>query len=167
MARSLTEVKLINSRLMRIYFDWWRWLVITAFACLVLSFFCRCTTTRYVPMVQYKEKLVSKTDSFLRMDSVWLHDSVFVLQKGDTVLTDRWHYRDRYRYIYKNRTDTLLVHDSIPYKVVIEKPPSGMQKLYVYVGKAAVYIFAILGLIIAILARKIRKSYTKQTINIF
>lgn len=158
MVRSLTEVELMNFRLMIQHFDWWRWLVITAFACLVLSFFCRCTTTKYVPVVQYKEKVVLKTDSFLKTDSVWLHDSVFVLQKGDTVLTDRWHYRDRYRYIYRNSTDTLFVRDSIPYEVVVEKPPSGMQKLYVYVGKAALYIFAILGLIIALLARKIRKK---------
>lgn len=135
--------------------------MITAFACLVLSFFCRCTTTKYVPMVQYKEKTVLKTDSFLKTDSVWLHDSVFVRQKGDTVLTDRWHYRDRYKYIYKNSTDTLFVRDSIPYEVVVEKPPSGMQKLYVHIGKASVYIFAILGLIIALLARKIRKSLKK------
>lgn len=135
--------------------------MITALVCLVLSFFCRCTTTKYVPMVQYKEKVTFKTDSFLQTDSVWLHDSVYVLQRGDTVLTDRWHYRDRYKYICKNSTDTLFIRDSIPYKVVVEKPPSGMQKLYVYVGKASVYIFAILGLIIAFLARKNQKKFDK------
>lgn len=135
--------------------------MVTALACLVLSLFCRCATTKYVPMIEYKEKVVSKTDTLLQTDSVWLHDSVYVLQRGDTVLTDRWHYRDRYKYIYKNSTDTLFVRDSIPYKVVIEKPPSGMQKLYVCIGKSSVYIIAILGLIIAFLARKIRKSLTK------
>lgn len=131
---------------MRLDFDWWRWLVITAFACLVISFFCRCTTTKYVPMVQYKEKIVSKTDSFLQTDSVWFHDSIFVLQKGDTVLTDRWHYKDRYKYIYKNSTDTLVIHDSIPYKVEVSKPPSIGQRITQALGEGYIALIIVLAL---------------------
>lgn len=52
--------------------------MITAFSCLALSLFCRCTTTKYVPMVEYKEKVVSKTDTLLQTDSVWIHDSIMV-----------------------------------------------------------------------------------------
>lgn len=157
MAHCHTEVKLITVKIMKLDFDWWRWLVITAFTCLVISFFCRCTTTKYVPMVQYKEKIVSKTDSFLQTDSVWLHDSIFVSQKGDTVLTDRWHYRDRYKYIYKNNTDTLVVHDSIPYKVEVEKPPSKLQTIYVDLGKIAIALLVIL-ILIAIIAWLIKRK---------
>lgn len=143
--------------MIRLDFDWLRWLVITAFACLALSLFCRCATTKYVPMVEYKEKVVSKTDTLLQTDSVWIHDSIMVELRGDTVIKDRWHYRNRYKYIYKNGKDTLLVRDSIPYKVEVTKPPSGMQKLYIYVGKAAAPILVVLGLIIAFLVRKTRK----------
>lgn len=109
----------------RLDFDWWRWLVITAFACLAISMFCRCTTTKYVPMVQYKEKVVNQTDTFVNVDSVWLHDSVFVFKNGDTIFKDRWHYRDRYKYLYKNHTDTIIVVDSIPYKVYVTKKDTG------------------------------------------
>lgn len=157
MAHSLTEVKLIIVRIMKLDFYWWRLLVITAFACLVISFFCRCTTTKYVPMVQYKERIVSKTDSFLQTDSVWLHDSIFVSQKGDTVMTDRWHYRDRYKYIYKNSTDTLVVHDSIPYKVEVQKPPSKLQTIYIDLGKIAIALLVIL-ILIAIIAWLIKRK---------
>lgn len=108
-------------------------------------------------MVEYKEKVVSKTDTLLQTDSVWIHDSIMVELRGDTVIKDRWHYMDRYKYIYKNSKDTLLVRDSIPYKVEVTKPPSGMQKLYIYVGKAAAPILVVLGLIIAFLVRKTRK----------
>lgn len=120
--------------------------MIAGFAMLVMSFFCRCTTTKYVPMVEYKEKIISKTDSFLRTDSVWLHDSVFVKQKGDTVLTDRWHYRDRYKYIYKNITDTLVVRDSIPYKVKIKEPLSIVQRTALVLGEGYLAMAIILAL---------------------
>lgn len=147
MAHSTMEEELINARLMRFNFDWWRWLVIAGFAMLVMSLFCRCTTTKYVPMVQYKEKIVSKTDSFLQTDSVWIHDSIFVSQKGDTIFTDKWHYKDRYKYIYKNNTDTLVVCDSIPYKVEIEKPFSFNHRVELAMGKG--YIGLILSLALA------------------
>jgi hypothetical protein len=44
-------------------------------------------------------------------DSVLVYrlDSVFVKEKGDSVYIDRWHTEYRYR----NRTDTLVVRDSV------------------------------------------------------
>lgn len=124
--------------------------MITAFACLAISMFCRCTTTKYVPMVQYKERIVNKTDSFLKTDSVWLHDSVFVSQRGDTIFTDRWHYKEKYKYINKTHIDTLTVRDSIPYKVEISKPLSRMQTIFMSVGKLFVTIIVLLTVMILI-----------------
>lgn len=136
---------------MRLNFDWWRWLVIIGFAMLVMSFFCRCKTTEYVPVVQYKEKIVNRIDSFMQTDSVWIHDSVFVFKNGDTVFQYRWCYKDRYKYLYKNKTDTLVVIDSIPYKVPykveVEKPLSIMQNIYIWLGK-----FSTMALIISIIS---------------
>lgn len=142
---------------MRLNFDWFRWLVVTAFAMLVLSMMCRCTTTKYVPMVQYKEKIVSKTDTLVQNDSVWVHDSVMITQRGDTIFHDRWHYKDRYKYIYKNSADTLVLHDSIPYKVEVEKPPSKLQTMYIDLGKIAVAILVIL-ILVAIMAWLINRK---------
>ena len=120
--------------------------MITAFACLVLSMFCRCTTTKYVPMVQYKEKIVNNTDTFLNVDSVWLYDSVFVFKNGDTIFKDRWHYRDRYKYLYKNHTDTIIAVDSIPYKVYVTKKDTGDSTT----GKLIVLLIVLIAFIAAL-----------------
>ena len=138
----------------RLNFDWWRWLVITAFACLVLSMFCRCTTTKYVPMVQYKEKIVNQTDTFVNVDSVWLYDSVFVFKNGDTIFKDRWHYRDRYKYLYKNHTDTIIVVDSIPYKVYVTKKDAGDSTT----GKLIVLLIVLIAFIAALFVYKYWKK---------
>lgn len=127
--------------------------MIIGFAMLVTSFFCRCTTTKYVPIIQYKEKIVSKTDSFLQTDSVLVHDSVYVFRRGDTTFLDRWHYKDRYKYIYKNKTDTVMVLDSIPYKVYTEKDLTAAQKAYMRIGKTLIWL-AIAALLAWLIKRK-------------
>ena len=124
--------------------------MIAGFTMLVMSLFCRCATTKYVPMVQYKERIVNKTDSFLKTDSVWIYDSVFVSQRGDTIFTDRWHYKEKYKYISKTHIDTMMVHDSIPYKVEMSKPLSGMQTIYMSIGKVMMIIIALLAVALLI-----------------
>lgn len=80
-----------------------------------------CTTTKYVPVetIRYRDsvRLVE------RMDSIFVHDSVYVRQweEGDTKRKDsvvvRYVWRDRHR------TDTILIHrrDSVPYPVEVSK----------------------------------------------
>ena len=125
--------------------DWWKWLVICAVSFFCLSFFCRCTTTKYVPVTEYRDRVVSKTDSFLKIDSVWLHDSVSVYVRGDTVFRDKFHVQYRDRYLVRNKSDTLMVRDSIPYSVNIVKGKelSSIDKAFLRMGKVlAVMLFA-------------------------
>ena len=98
-----------------------RVVIAIAVAMLILSMFCRCTTTKYVPVTEYKDRVVVKTDSLLKTDSVYVHDSVSVYIRGDTVFKDKYHLQYKDRYIVRNKSDTLIVRDSIPYKVEIEK----------------------------------------------
>lgn len=55
-------------------------------------------------------------------DSIHIHDSIHVSEKGDTVRIDRWHtrWRDRWRYdtIYISNTDSIPV----PYPVEVKVP---------------------------------------------
>lgn len=67
-------------------------ITIIAVAMLILSMFCRCTTTKYVPITEYRDRVVVKTDSFLKTDSVYVHDSVSVYIRGDTVFKDKYHF---------------------------------------------------------------------------
>ena len=113
-----------------------------AVAMLILSMFCRCTTTKYVPITEYRDRVVVKTDSLLKTDSVYVHDSVSVYIRGDTVFKDKYHLQYKDRYIVRNKSDTLIVRDSIPYKVEVSKKLSNTNRAFLNIGKiASVCIF--------------------------
>lgn len=106
-------------------------------AMLVLSMFCRCTTTKYVPVTEYKDRVVVKTDSLLKTDSIYVHDSVSVYIRGDTVFKDKYHIQYKDRYIVRNKSDTLIVRDSIPYKVEVVKQLSNTDRAFLNICKIA------------------------------
>lgn len=112
-------------------------ITIVAVTMLVLSMFCRCTTTKYTPVTEYRDRVVVKTDSFMNTDSVYIHDSVSVYIRGDTVFKEKFrlHYKDRY--IVRNRSDTLVVRDSIPYKVETRKQLSKTDRVFLNIGKVS------------------------------
>ena len=68
---------------------------------LFLLFLCGCRT-EYVPIesVRYDSVMIEK----LMRDSVFVRDSVYLKEKGDTV----YKYKDRFVYVYKNRVDTFF-----------------------------------------------------------
>ena len=109
---------------------------------LILSMFCRCTTTKYVPVTEYKDRVVVKTDSSLKTYSVYVHDSVSVYIRGDTVFKYKYHIQYKDRSIVRNKSDTLIVRDSIPYKVDVNKQLSNTDRAFLNIGKiASVCIF--------------------------
>ena len=119
-----------------------RVVIAIAVAILILSMFCRCTTTKYVPVTEYKDRVVVNTDSLLKSDSVYVHDSVSVYIIGDTVLKYKYHIQYKDRCIVRNKLDTLIVRDSIPYKVEVNKKLSKTDRAFLNIGKiASVCIF--------------------------
>ena len=114
-----------------------RVVIAIALAMLVLSMFCRCTTTKYVPITEYRDRVVVKTDSLLKTDSVYVHDSVSVYIRDDTVFTYKYHIQYKDRYIARNKSDTLIVRDSIPYKVEVGKQLSKTDRYFLKIGKTA------------------------------
>lgn len=100
-----------------------------------------CTTTRYVPVVEHK------TDTLLwhsnTHDSIYVHDSIHVREKGDTVLIDRWHtrWRDRWQYdtIYISKADS--VPQPYPVEVVkeVERPLTWWQQALMGVGGFVIF----------------------------
>lgn len=75
-------------------------------------------------------------------DSVWLHDSIMVSEKGDTIRIEKWHTK----YIEKVSHDTTYVatHDTIPqpYPVTeyVEKPLGWWQKGLIWIGIIALMV---------------------------
>ena len=90
--------------------------LIVIFLCSLVS--CR---TKYITVPEYHDRYITHTDTFRlhTRDSIYMHDSVHVMQyqRNDTVYISR----DRIRYKYKGLTtdsvrvvrDTIKVHDSV------------------------------------------------------
>lgn len=104
----------------------------------VLCCISSCTTTQYVPVVEYHtDTLIQK---MTQRDSIYLHDSTSVREKGDTVLIERWHtkYRDRevHDTVYQSRIDSVPA----PYPVTeyVERKMSGIDKLLIATGIIAI-----------------------------
>ena len=84
-------------------------LLIVGLAVLVLSGY----KTKYITVPEYHTEYIVRSDTVSSVDSVLLHDSVFVYHSGDTVIINKVAFRDRWRNVYKVRTDTLLRRDSV------------------------------------------------------
>ena len=123
----------------------------------VLLASCR-TVTQYVPVesVRYTSDTLRLTQT--RVDSVFVRDSVTLLQRGDTVFLTK--YRDRFRYrdhidtVYRAVVDTARV--KVPYPV--EKKLTKWQQAKQDVGGMAIGGVAIaLCVAVAWLIKKFRK----------
>lgn len=84
-----------------------------------------CKSKEYITVPEYHTEYVCRTDTFHKMDSVYLKDSVYVYQKGDTVYYNKVAYRDRWHNIYKVKTDTIIKKDSVS----VPYPPKNEQRL--------------------------------------
>ena len=95
-----------------------------------------CKTVEYVPVVEKEIHTDSIYFTKVQRDSIWLHDSIRVESRNDTVRVDRWHtkYVERQVHdtIYQARTDSIPV----PYEVTkyIEKKLGWWQKTLMWCG---------------------------------
>ena len=123
-----------------------------ALAIALMLAFSGCTTTRYVPVEHHTTDTLIQTK--VQKDSVWLHDSIHVSEKGDTIRIEKWHTR----YIERLSHDTLYVakRDSVPvpYEVTKEVPAKLSS---VQVGLMVIGLFAILALILVVVYKLKRK----------
>lgn len=100
----------------------------------VLALLASCKQIEYVPVIEHRTDTTFITK--WQRDSVWLHDSIMVTEKGDTVRIEKWHTK----YIESIRHDTLYQSkiDSIPVPVpviqTVEKELSWWQRTQMYAG---------------------------------
>ncbi|MDR1091330.1 MAG: hypothetical protein LBL79_09665, partial [Prevotella sp.] len=81
---------------------------------LLIAAFAACNKTVYVPVKSVKTEY---RNNYLR-DSVYLLDSVFIKEKGDTV----WIEKYRYLYVDKLNRDTLCINDTVRVPFPVEVP---------------------------------------------
>ena len=97
-----------------------------------------CTTTQYIPVIEHHTDTLIQTK--VHKDSIWLHDSIHVTEKGDTVRIEKWHTK----YIEKQVHDTTYISktDTVPqpYPVIkeVERKRTTMDWVLMITGLIAI-----------------------------
>lgn len=116
-----------------------RCITLAPFMCL-LFVICSCRTVKYVPVetVKVDTTYINK----LQRDSIYMLDSVYVKEKGDTVLIEK------YKYLYRDKLvrDTLYMAktDSIQVPYPVEKELTRWQQFRMDFGGWGIGILVIL-----------------------
>ena len=90
--------------------------------------------TEYIPVesVSYDSIFIEK----LKKDSIFIQDSVFIRQKGDTV------FKDKFKFVYKYvlLRDTMLTvrRDSVPVPVPVEKKLTWWEQTKIGIADIAI-----------------------------
>ena len=111
--------------------------IILVFALLLLT---SCTTTKYVPVVEYKTDTLIQAK--VRHDSIFQKDSIHIRESGDTVYFTRW----RTQLVKKEVHDTTYISKTdsvpVPYPVTeyVEKPLAWWQKWLMWMGVSLMVI---------------------------
>ena len=127
-------------------------IIVALFIC---ALFSGCRSIRYVPVETVRtDTLYQKV---LQRDSIHIHDSVTIREKGDTVMIEHWRtqWRDRVQRdtVYRSRTDSVQV----PYPV--ERQLSHWEQFCIDYGKVMTGATVVLLVFIIVwLARRLRKS---------
>lgn len=131
---------------------WYHYLILL----LIMYFFCGCRT-EYVPLEVVKRDSVIIAS--LDRDSIFVRDSVYLREKGDTVFK----YKDKYVYVYRNVTDTFTVYRdrAIEVPVPVERKLSWWERVKLEYAEWVIGVLVTVALVYALrrwLARKVRKE---------
>ena len=107
-----------------------------------------CSSVRYVPVETVK--IEYRTRDSIRYDSIYKYDSIYLKEKGDTV--ERYIKKIEYRYLYINKTDTVLKTDSVQVPYPVEKKLTKWESIKLDMGG---WMFgALIALLLYILYRR-------------
>lgn len=122
--------------------------MITIALIMLLIFLGSCTTTKVVTVEKVKTDTTYITQH--QRDSIWLHDSIHVSEKGDTIRIEKWHTkyieREVHDTLYRAKTDSIPV----PYEVIKEVP---RQKTWLERAVVCAGIIAIMILILIVVSK--------------
>ena len=97
----------------------------TIFVLLFLTTIISCTTTKIVevPIETVKTEYIEQ----VKYDSIYSKDSIYIMQKGDTIYNNKIQYLYKYKYL----RDTINITDTIP-KIVTIKDVQYINQLYTW-----------------------------------
>ena len=115
---------------------------LTVIVCMLLA---GCKTTEFVQVpVISRDTLYISTHS---RDSIWLHDSILIREKGDTFWVEKWHTKFIEKVVsdtvYKSRVDTVGV--PYPLKELVARELSWWQKTLMWMGGWFIGLLGIVG----------------------
>jgi len=105
-----------------------------------------CTTTKYVPVETVRTDTLKVTK--YERDSIYIHDSTIVREKGDTMLIEKWHtrWRDRWMHdtVYQSRVDSIPK----PYQVEKRVPAelTWWQQTRLHLANILLYALLVIGI---------------------
>ena len=107
-------------------------------AMLLIWSMCSCST-QYVPVesVRYDSVFFEK----IRKDSIFVQDSVFIRQKGDTVFKDK--FKVVYKYVLLRDTMLTVRRDSIPIPVPVEKKRTWWEQTKIDIATTTIQLAAL------------------------
>lgn len=113
-----------------------RYLFVSALLLVAVS----CSTTRYVPVVEHHTDTLRLSRNI--RDSIYVHDSIRVREKGDTVIVERWHtrYREKLAHdtIYKSRVDSIPA--PYPVEKKVEKELTWWQQTRLHLANVVLWL---------------------------
>lgn len=97
----------------------------TLFLLLFLTTIISCTTTKIVevPIETIKTEYIEQ----VKYDSIYSKDSIYIMQKGDTIYNNKVQYIYKYKYL----RDTINITDTIP-KIVTVKDTQYVNQLHTW-----------------------------------
>ena len=98
-----------------------------------------------VPMPQIKTEI--KYIDKVKYDSIYLKDSIYIVQKGDTIYNTKVAYRYKYKYLKDtitiNKTDTITRLQKVT-EIKVKNQLNVVQKVLMYIGLFSLLMFIII-----------------------
>ena len=96
-----------------------------------------------IPQIKTEIKYIDKVE----YDSIYLKDSVYIIQKGDTIYNNKVAYRYKYKYlkdtITVNKTDTITKLQKVT-EIKVQNQLNAVQKILMYIGLFSLLMFIII-----------------------
>lgn len=96
-----------------------------------------------IPQIKTEIKYIDK----VKYDSIYLKDSVYIIQRGDTVYNTKVAYRYKYKYLKDtitiNKTDTITKLQKVT-EIKVKNQLNTIQKILMYIGLFSLLMFIII-----------------------
>ena len=119
------------------------WMIAVLMVGFILIGLGACRSVQYVPVESVRHDSV--VTILHQRDSIYLHDSIHIREKADTILIEKWHTK----YIEKIKMDTLIqierdtIPQPYPYEVEVPAQLSWWQETRLHLANIALLALAV------------------------